>query len=84
VADAYTTLFTVLTDLGVPAEEIRPDATFVELDLDSLALIELSVVVEERTGIRVLDLTPGSTLAEAAAVLSGLDTGRAPTVPPSA
>ncbi|MFJ9250700.1 acyl carrier protein [Streptomyces sp. NPDC101776] len=58
---------------GVPRELMRSEATFESLDLDSLALMELVVVLEERTGgaliDRLGDLSPASTLAQALHVL---------------
>jgi acyl carrier protein len=40
---------------GVPAEEIRPDATFEQLDLDSLDLVEFALAAEEELGVRITD-----------------------------
>ncbi|TDD98140.1 acyl carrier protein [Actinomadura rubrisoli] len=39
----------------VPSERIRPEATFADLDLDSLALIELAAVLEEELDVQVTD-----------------------------
>lgn len=54
--------------------QVRPDATFEELELDSLAVLELVVVIEEQTGVELqeeqLDLGPTSTLAEAGRALA--------------
>ncbi|MEU4797572.1 acyl carrier protein [Streptomyces sp. NPDC023327] len=58
--------------LGVPADTLSPDATFEDLGLDSLALLELTVIYEERTGREPTDITPQSTLAEASAHLTEL------------
>ena len=66
-------LVTLLTDhLGVKAapESLTPSASFESLAVDSLALMELVVSAEEEFGIvlpeETLDLSPASTLAEAA------------------
>ncbi|MBP2477868.1 acyl carrier protein [Crossiella equi] len=49
-------LTAVLTSrFGVPAAEVRPEATFAELDLDSLALVELGLVAEKEFGVRIKD-----------------------------
>ncbi|MEU6281071.1 phosphopantetheine-binding protein [Streptomyces sp. NPDC047028] len=60
--------------LEVSPDLIRPDATFEELDLDSLAVLELVVVLEEQTGVELqeneLGLGPSTTLAEAGRALS--------------
>jgi acyl carrier protein len=54
--DLYTTFQTVLVDeFGVPAEEVAPDATFEALGLDSLDVVELTLVLEEQTGVKLED-----------------------------
>lgn len=58
---------------GVPRDLLQPTATFDDLGLDSLALMELMVVLEERSGgellDRLMDLSPASTLRAAAQVV---------------
>ncbi|MEU9178411.1 acyl carrier protein [Streptomyces sp. NPDC048550] len=58
---------------GVPRDLLKPTATFDDLGLDSLALMELMVVLEERSGgellERLMDLSPASTLRAAAQVV---------------
>ncbi|MEU3948615.1 acyl carrier protein [Streptomyces sp. NPDC029526] len=52
--DTYDTLRSVLTGaFRVPEEEIRPELTLAQLDLDSLALTELVLVLHERLGVRI-------------------------------
>ncbi|MFI6845808.1 phosphopantetheine-binding protein [Kitasatospora sp. NBC_00085] len=64
----YETLRDCLVEeFDVPAELVRPDATLAELQLDSLALVELSLVVEERIGVTVTDIRPDATLGGPAA-----------------
>ena len=41
--------------LGVPESDITPDATFEELDLDSLDLVEFALGAEEEFGVRISD-----------------------------
>ena len=41
--------------LGVPADDISPEATFDELDLDSLDLVEFALGAEEEFGVRISD-----------------------------
>ncbi|GAA0454683.1 acyl carrier protein [Streptomyces stramineus] len=57
----------------VTPERLTPSTTFEELDMDSLALMELVVAAEERLGLvlpqQALDLAPSATLGEAARVL---------------
>ena len=47
---------TLLTErLGVAAGDVSPDATFDELDLDSLDLVEFALAAEEEFGVRIAD-----------------------------
>ncbi|MEV6735108.1 MULTISPECIES: acyl carrier protein [unclassified Streptomyces] len=74
---------------GVPRDLLQPTATFDDLGLDSLALMELMVVLEERSGgellERLMDLSPATTLRAAAQVVkdaagAGAGTAVAPAV----
>jgi acyl carrier protein len=49
----FTDLLT--TDFGVPAAEVSPDATFEALGLDSLDIVELTLALEDRTGVKLGD-----------------------------
>jgi acyl carrier protein len=40
-----------LTELGADADAVKRDATFKELDVDSLDLAELSQIVQEKIGV---------------------------------
>ncbi|HUH06639.1 MAG TPA: acyl carrier protein [Egibacteraceae bacterium] len=40
---------------GVPAEDVSPEATFEEMDLDSLDLVEFALAAEEELGVRISD-----------------------------
>lgn len=42
-------------DFGVPEDDIAPDATFEALGLDSLDVVELTLVLEEKTGVKLED-----------------------------
>ncbi|MFC6066333.1 acyl carrier protein [Streptomyces ochraceiscleroticus] len=61
---------------ALPPEELLPERTFRELDIDSLALVELIVAIENDTGLDLPPDLPGvdrdTTLAEAARVLETL------------
>ncbi|MEU7148778.1 acyl carrier protein [Streptomyces sp. NPDC045456] len=61
----------LISGLGVPEDTLAPDATFEDLGLDSLALLELAVIYEERTGHEPDGLTAQSTLAEATELIAG-------------
>ena len=56
---------------GVEADEVRPDATFAELDLDSLAIVEFALVAEKEFGILIADdeVTPHATVTDALLLL---------------
>ena len=46
----------VLTEeFGVPEDEIAAEATFEALGLDSLDVVELTLVLEEKTGVKLED-----------------------------
>ena len=54
--EIYETVSDILTGtFKVPAEQVSRDATFEALALDSLDLVELTLVVEERTGLKIGD-----------------------------
>jgi acyl carrier protein len=50
---------------GVPADEISAEATFTDLDLDSLGLVELLIVVQQEFGVTVSEdeVSPDDTIA---------------------
>ncbi|MEU7167148.1 acyl carrier protein [Streptomyces morookaense] len=72
----YQMMATTLSEhFGVPEDHIHPDATFEELDVDSLARAEMLAVVEGRLKV-TLDQEPGGlTLGEAAARIERLLAG---------
>ncbi|MCK8676090.1 phosphopantetheine-binding protein [Streptomyces lichenis] len=85
MADSYPAITRILTEsFGVEADALRPDATFDELELDSLALVELSLLLEERTGHRLEELPATATLAEATAAVDRLVAGEAEPAPAAA
>ncbi|MEV7789714.1 acyl carrier protein [Streptomyces sp. NPDC088106] len=52
--DTCATVRSILTSaFRVPEDEIRPELTLAQLDLDSLALTELVLVLHERFGVKV-------------------------------
>ena len=73
--DIQTQLSAILTDqFGVPADEITEDATFEALGLDSLDLVEVTLVIDEELGIRIPDEKLGDiqTTGDAVTVLIDL------------
>jgi len=56
---------------GVEESEVRPDVTFAELDLDSLAIVEFALVAEKEFGVSIGEdeVTPQATVADALVLL---------------
>ncbi|MFI9024346.1 acyl carrier protein [Streptomyces sp. NPDC053560] len=81
----YDHLVTVLTDkFEVDAEHIRPDVTLADLELDSLALVELYVTLQEHWGTELEEDEAAAdlTLEEFARVVQEqVSGGPAPTAP---
>jgi acyl carrier protein len=68
----YETLKNILvTTLKVPAEQITPEATKEDLELDSLAVVELSMVLGKEHGLHISDdeLQDVETVGEIAALM---------------
>ncbi|MFD9903496.1 acyl carrier protein [Streptomyces sp. NPDC059063] len=51
---------------GVPEDQIRPDATFEALEFDSLARVELAMLLADTLGVSLPEDQADMTLAEAA------------------
>jgi acyl carrier protein len=69
---AYARLSTILvTYFGVEESEVRPDATFAELDLDSLAIVEFALVAEKEFGVAIGEdeVSPHATVDDALVLL---------------
>ncbi|UQA97181.1 acyl carrier protein [Streptomyces halobius] len=63
--NTYEWIAGLLTEhLGVPEDIIQPDATFTDLDLDSLSIAELSVIIEDRLGVHLTEEDLKPTLGE--------------------
>ncbi|MFI8967019.1 acyl carrier protein [Streptomyces sp. NPDC053493] len=59
----------------VNAEALHPDATFEELELDSLAMAEILAIIEDERGLRIshdLGLTSETTLRQAVQLITSL------------
>jgi acyl carrier protein len=64
---AFKLLMQILMEtFGLPKRNLHPDATFAELEMDSLSLTELSVLIEEHTGLQMKPFPVKITLTEAA------------------
>jgi acyl carrier protein len=69
MSSMYDRLVEILvTRFGVGREEIRPDATFEELEMDSLFLVELVLTVQNELGVSIDDehASPRDTIASVA------------------
>ncbi|WP_030381257.1 MULTISPECIES: acyl carrier protein [unclassified Streptomyces] len=78
--DTYDTVRSVLTSaFRIPADEIEPGLTLGQLDLDSLALAELTLVLHERFGVRIdgEHASRDTTVAQVVAHLDALCAGGA-------
>ncbi|WP_171165475.1 acyl carrier protein [Streptomyces sp. I05A-00742] len=88
MSNAYEILTEALvTRIGIDPEQLAPERTFKELALDSMAMVELAVALDDHTGALLpLEDLSSLTLAEAAALLSPPDgpavTGGPAAVPP--
>ena len=72
MATVYERVSELLVDkFGVDREAIAPEASFEDLDLDSLDLVEFSMACEEEMGVRIEDEEAEdlSTLGEAVSLL---------------
>ncbi|MFG2370166.1 phosphopantetheine-binding protein [Streptomyces sp. NPDC048504] len=73
MSPAQTAVTAVLTEkFEVSAESIRPEATLESLDLDSLALAELALALQEQLGVPVAEeeAAKNSTVGELVAALN--------------
>lgn len=69
---ALSRLSTILVSyFGVEEDEVRPDVTFAELDLDSLAIVEFALVAEKEFGVAIGEdeISPHATVDDALALL---------------
>jgi acyl carrier protein len=79
MSTAYDRLASLLiTKLGVAEEEITPDATFENLDMDSLALVELTDILDAEFGIKLDEnqVTKENKLTEVASLLEAQEVDR--------
>jgi len=56
----------LVNDIGLAEDNIRPEATLAEAGMDSLAMVELSLVLDKRLAIELTDdeLVETATVAE--------------------
>ncbi|KAB1988193.1 MULTISPECIES: acyl carrier protein [Streptomyces] len=67
--DVYERLVILLAEgFGLEAGEIEPELTFSELEMDSLALVELGLTAQQEFGVALADedIQSGDTIGQAA------------------
>ncbi|GAA1890210.1 acyl carrier protein [Streptantibioticus ferralitis] len=70
-----TMIIEILTGkFEIPAEDVSQDTVFENLAVDSLALLEMSLILEKRLGVSIAEgvLTAQQSIDEAARVLESL------------
>ncbi|MET7765722.1 acyl carrier protein [Streptomyces sp. NPDC005393] len=80
-----TVIIDILTGkFEIPAEEVSQGVVFEDLAVDSLALLEISLILEKRLGVSIVEgvLTAQQTIDEAAQAVEVL--GAAAVTPPAA
>ncbi|MFG2309369.1 acyl carrier protein [Streptomyces sp. NPDC048566] len=72
MSDVYHRMVKLLqAGFGLEADEISPEQTFNDLELDSLAMVELSLAAQEEFGVPVNDedISSRDTISRAAEVI---------------
>ncbi|RKS09673.1 acyl carrier protein [Nocardiopsis sp. Huas11] len=72
MSSTYDQLVTILTErFEVSQDEITPDTTFEDLEMDSLFMVELLLVVQNEMGVKIGEdaATTGDTVARAAELI---------------
>lgn len=71
MSDVYERFVGLLDGFGIQANEVEPENTFTQLEFDSLALVELTLAVQQEFGVSVGDdeLRAEDTMAQAAKVI---------------
>ncbi|MFJ6897365.1 acyl carrier protein [Streptomyces hokutonensis] len=62
---SYDELKSVLVSLGIPEDDISPEASREEVGLDSIAVVELALVLRREKGMDVTEEEIGGTLTVA-------------------
>ncbi|MGH3875196.1 MAG: phosphopantetheine-binding protein [Pseudonocardiaceae bacterium] len=70
---SFEELKTILTSMGVPEEDITPQATREEAGLDSLGVVELVLVLKQKTGLSITEEErhAAETVEDVVTVISG-------------
>ncbi|MFJ3308258.1 acyl carrier protein [Streptomyces sp. NPDC086549] len=78
MSTTYDRLVEILAKLhDAPADRFTPEATFADLDVDSLTMVEISIRIERDLGVTVHDseLRPTLTLGSTAALIDAKQAG---------
>lgn len=82
MATTLDTITQVLTEtFPIDAADITPERTFDDLGLDSLALLEMGLAVQESTGITLNDTELPKTVGQLVTLLDAAQAGTAPADP---
>lgn len=82
MATTLDTITQVLTEtFPIDAADITPERTFEDLGLDSLALLEMGLAVQESTGITLSDTELPKTVGQLVTLLDAPQAGAAPADP---
>jgi acyl carrier protein len=67
----------LVTYFGVEEHEVTPDATFAQLDLDSLGIVEFALVAEKEFGVAIAEdeVSPKAKVSDAVAMLTAKGVG---------
>lgn len=71
---SFEELKTILISMGVPEEDITPQATREEAGLDSLGVVELVLVLQRKTGLSITEeeLHAAETVEDVVTVISSV------------
>jgi acyl carrier protein len=67
----------LVTHFGVEEHEVVPDATFAQLDLDSLGIVEFAMIAEKEFGVVLAEdeVSPKASVARAVELLAAKGVG---------
>jgi acyl carrier protein len=71
MADVYAAVRDALATFNIPPEDVRPETTLAALDMDSLALAEFALILQEQLDVKVDSehATKDTTISEVVAFL---------------
>ncbi|MER8042184.1 acyl carrier protein [Streptomyces sp. NPDC094032] len=72
MSDVYGIIRESLMAFNIPADMITPEATLTDLEMDSLALAEFALILEDRLGVKIgdADITKDASIADLVSALT--------------